>query len=419
MPVELPVSPSEAMPPKPPRAIVWLALFVVCMLISVVGNLLTWPDARPTASAWFWVRLLVVPTLAWSLAFGLRLHYFQEETNRLAAEEDTLTEDRATALQFASEPLAVVGCTYLCSLGKVNAAATIAQGKTEFGALTPHSGGEAVRHTALTLSEDANEPGRYRACFMELLDLITEKLTVIPFAAPLTVCLHLPSDTAQPLLLETWKTCWQERALRPAAASLLPIGQGLMALDKWLDIQGGPALEKFTLFVSAQLHDTPPRNSAEAAVALLLGWAPLAERRAMKPLAMLHRPVESATESLDEAISTTLLWGQTTALKINDLWQAGLEKADKPALVQSASDLTLGVSKTDKLAGIHDVDTAIGHPGVAAGWLAVAFAIEYAANSGKPQLTAWREGSLRFAVVQPAVQGGVAQSSDEIMESTA
>lgn len=416
MPVELPVSPSEAIPPNPPRAIVWLALFVVCMLISVVGTLLTWPDAKPTGSAWFWVRLLVVPTLAWSLAFGLRLHYYQEEINRLAAEEIALTEDRATALQFASEPLAVVGCAYLCSLGRVNVAATIAKGNAEFGALTPHAGGEAIRHTELTLSEDANKPGRYRACFMELLDLITEKLTAIPLAAPLTVSLLLPSNTAHPLLLKTWESCWQERGLRPAQASLLPIEQGLMATDAWLDIQGGLMLEKFTLFVSVQLHDAPPENSAEAAVTLLLGWAPLVERHGVKSLAMLHRPVEATTKSSDETIPTTLLWGRTTAPKINDLWQAGLEKADKPAISQSASDLMLGVSKTDKLAGIHDMDTAIGHSGVAAGWLAVALAIEQAANSGKPQLTAWREGSLRFAIVQPAVQDAVAQSGEEIVE---
>ncbi|MGX6998923.1 hypothetical protein [Caballeronia sp. KNU42] len=389
------------------------------MLTSMVGTLLTWPDANPTGSAWFWVRLLAFPTLGCSLAFGLRLLYYQEELNRLAADDDELAENQATAIQFATEPLAVVGCAYLCSLGKVNAASTIAQGSTEFGALTPHSGGEAIRHTALTLSEDAQEPGRYRACFMELLDLIAEKLAAIPPTAPLVVCLHLPSESAQPQLLARWEKCWLERALRPAQASLLPAEQGLMALDKWLDIRGGPTLEKFALFVSAQLHDMPPRNCAEAAVALLLGWAPLAERRGVKSLAMLHRPVEAASESLNDTIPTTLLWGQTTASQIDDLWQAGLEKADKPALVQSASDLKLGVSATDKLWGIHDVDVAIGHAGVAAGWLAVALGIEHSMDSGKPQLIASREGALRFAIIQPAAQDTGAQSSEEIMESTA
>jgi hypothetical protein len=418
MPVELPVSVTQAIPPKPPRAIVWLTVFVVCMLTSVIGTLLTWPNAKPTDSAWFWVRLLAFPSLAWSFAFGLRLYYYQEEVNRLAAEEDTLAEDRETALQFASEPLAVVGCAYLCSLEHAHASDTIVQGNAEFGALTPHSGGKAIRHTALTLSEDAKEPGRYRACFVQLLDRISEKLAVVPRATPFTVRLHLPPETNQARLLETWQSCWQERALRPVEAALLPAGQGLMALDEWLDIKGGPTLEKFTLFVSAQLHETPPENSAEAAVALLLGWAPLAERRGVKPVALLHRPVEYTAATANDTISTALLWGRTDSSQIEDLWQAGLEKADKPLLVQAASDLSLGVFRTDKLSGIHDVDVALGHSGAAAGWLAVALAIEHAEQHGKPQLAAYREGTLRFSVVQPLAQAKTAAESEQKMVAT-
>jgi hypothetical protein len=417
MPVKLPVSAKQENPPKQPRAIVWLGLYIGCMLANTIGTLLTWPDSNPTGSAWFWVRMLVFPTLAWSLAFGLRLHHFQEETARLAAEEDTLAQDRTTAVDFAREPLAVVGCAYVCSLGKSKVADTIAQGKAELGASTPHSGGKAIHHTALTLSEDLKQPGRYRACFSELLDLIAETLATVPLAAPLTVCLDLPPDTNQNRLLETWKTCWVERKLRPAAASLLRAGHGLMALDAWLDHQGGPTLERFTLFVSVQLHDTPPQNSGEAAIALLLGWPPLAERRGVKSLAMLHRPVEATSESLNDTMLTTLVWGHTAAPQINHLWQAGLKKADKPALAQSASDLTLGVSATDKLSGIHDIDAAIGHAGLASGWLAVALAIDHSTNVSEPQLVVWREETLRFAVVQPVVREAVAQSTEEL-EST-
>lgn len=174
-----------------------------------------------------------------------------------------------------------------------------------------------------------------------------------------------------------------------------------MALDAWLDIKGGPALEKFTLFVSVQLHDRPSENSAEAAVALLLGWAPLAERRGLKPLAMLHRPVEADETALNVAIQKVLLWGKATAVQINDLWQVGLERKDKPALINSASDLSLGVLQADNFAGIHDIDLALGYPGVAAGWLATALAIEHALQTDGPQLISWRERSLRLAIAQP------------------
>ncbi len=84
-----------------------------------------------------------------------------------------------------------------------------------------------------------------------------------------------------------------------------------MALDAWLDETGGPALERFRLFVAVQLHETPPQNSAEAAVALLLGWAPLAERLELPAIATLHRPV-AAAHGLADTIRTAALFGQIT-----------------------------------------------------------------------------------------------------------
>jgi hypothetical protein len=420
MPVELPVAKSRSGVPKPPRAIVWLALFVICMLAGVVGTLLTWPKTEPTGSPWFWMRLLVFPALAWCLGFGLRSHYYQEEMERLLAEDDTLEMDRVTALRFATEPLAVLGGAYLCALGSAAAAGKIAQGSSALIAMTPHSGGKAIRHTALTVAEDPKVPGRYRACFLALLDLIAVEVATIPNAVPLAVRVQLPRDAAdQELVLETWQTCWLERKLRRVQATLLPAQKGVMALDEWLDIRGGPALEKFTLFVSVQLHDKPAENSAEAAVALLLGWAPLAERHGVKALATLHRPIEAGLGTLIDSIHTGLLWGGVIASKVDDLWQAALEAPDKPDLINSASDISLGVSKTHRLSGIHDVDIALGHAGAAAGWLAVSLAIEHASHTGKPQLIAWREGSLRFAVVQAAVQDATAPNNENETEATA
>jgi hypothetical protein len=133
---------------------------------------------------------------------------------------------------------------------------------------------------------------------------------------------------------------------------------------------------------------------------------------------MLHRPVEATSDILNDTILTTLVWGRASAPQINDLWQAGLEKADKPLLVQAASDVSLGVSRTDELSGIHDVDVALGHSGAAAGWLAVALAIEHAEQDGKPQLAAYRDGTLRFSVVQPLPQAMAAAESEQEMVAT-
>jgi hypothetical protein len=397
MPVELPISRSNT-PPAPPKPIVWLVVFVVIMLAGGGSTLLGWPKTEPTGTAWFWMCLLDFPALGWCILFGLRLHYYNEEMDRQQAEDETREVDRAEAIRFASEPLAVLGYGYLSALGS----AGVASGQTVLHAETAEAGKDAVRRTVLTLADDDGGVGRYRSSFMELLGQVADAINAVPRNVPFNVRLELPLEVDQALLVNTWQACWRECEFRPADASLCSTKGGAMELDGWLDIRGGPELEKFTLFVSVQLHHKPLSNSAEAAVALLLGWAPLVERSGLKPLALLHRPVEVGSIALNAAVSLALLWGKAEAMQLNDLWQAGLEGKDKSALVQAASDLSLGISKSDQLSGIHDIDVAIGDPGVAAGWLALVLAIEHAAMTGKPQLMATGKSTLRLAVAQPA-----------------
>jgi hypothetical protein len=400
MPVELPeMEPSDA-PPERPRAVVWLGVFVVVMLVGVVVGLLTWPDGEPANTAWFWVRLLVFPALAWCTLFGLRLHHHDDEVQRRQALREVLGEDRAQALLFASEPLAVLGHAYLTEPGSEKVAGMIVNRELALSARTSSAGDDAVRHTALEFDGRAATIDRYRACFSALLERIAGAVSALPGKVPLSVRLQLPIDVDQQDLLDTWQRCWAARNLRPVTATLLQIAPGAMALDEWLDIRGGPSLEKATLFVSVQLHDVPRQSSAEAAVGVLLAWAPLAERHALETQAFLHRPVEVGSSGLDAAISTALLWGRATAAEAGDLWQAGLSHADKSALLQAASDAKLAVSQTNGFAGMHDVDPAIGNPGACAGWLAIALGVEHTAQVGVQQFIAWREGTLRLAVIR-------------------
>jgi hypothetical protein len=403
MPVVLPVSTrQQSDDPRPPHAVVWLVLFVVIMLAGVVGTLLTWPKSEPTNTPWFWVQLLVLPALAWTVAFGLRLHYYDDEVARLKADDDVLEEDRAKAIRFASEPLAVVGLSYLCSSGAAGVAKKVVQGESALAAQTSKDGKDGKRHTSLPYIDNEDGMGRFGPCFESLLKRIHPAIQALPQDVALDVRLHLPEQNRGAGIL-AWRQCWSQSGLRRAPATLLPTGQGLMALDEWLDIKGGPQLERFVLFVSVQLHDAPPENSAEAAVALLLGWAPLAVRRGLHPLAMLHRPiVADGTTPLEDSVRLVLQWGRTTPDQVNDLWQAALPGDDKGALLQTAVDTTLAMSQTAELAGVHDIDTALGDPGVCARWLTAALAAEYAGQTGAPQLMVWREGALHLAIAQPA-----------------
>lgn len=391
-------------PPTPPRPIVWLIVLIVIMLAGVVSTLLTWRKDEPTGTPWFWTRLVFFPALTGCFAYGLRLHYYQAEMARLQAEEETLADKRADAIDFAREPLAVLGHAYFCALGDAAAAAKIVAREKRLEARRPSTGKVTVRHTSLKQFDSALLSSRYRSCFVQLLERLKDSLHRLPGGVPFEVYLQVPTNVEQDEVRLIWQACWAAAGHCSVKLSLLARDQGVMALDAWLDLDGGPALEKFELFVAAELHGIPPVNSAESAVALLFSWAPLAERNGLTSLASLHRPVEVALDPISDMVARTLLWGGAESAQVGDLWQGGLEHADKSALVQASSDLALGVSQTDDLTGIHDIDAAIGDPGAVAAWLAIALAVEHASQTGTPQLLASRQSTLRLAVVQPATE---------------
>ncbi|QAU23568.1 hypothetical protein EO087_07410 [Dyella sp. M7H15-1] len=400
MPVELPTPQWDTTPPTLPRPFVWLGLFVAIMLAGVILALLTWPKGEPTDTAWFWMRLLAFPALAWCLLFGLRWLYHEQESARLQAADDVLAADRAKALLFAREPLAVLNASYLCAIGPGEAATQIVDGESKLESRDSFSDGTSVRHTALDV-EGFNQEERFQSCFTALIRQLATSLTEIPRRVPLAVYLQLPADAPHEQIFALWQYCWDAAGYRSVETTLLHEEQGIMALDEWLDIRGGPELEKIALFIAVQLHEMPSANSAEAAVALLLGWAPLVERKALPSLALLHRPVEDSKDNVNETISRALLWGNAEAANVEHLWQAGLTHADASSLMQASSDLSLGLSSKQAADGIHDIDAAIGDAGVVAAWLAMALAIEHVSQTHMPQLVASRQNTLRATVVQP------------------
>jgi hypothetical protein len=386
----------------PPNAIVWLTAFLVIVFAGAALAILTWSKAEPTSTPWFWIRAIGLPALSGAFLVGLRLYYHEQEVDRIKAEDQVDEEDRAEIIRFAREPLAILGSAYVCAFDEIGVAKAVSDGKVLLEARRSSTKKTAIRHTSLTRLDQGLLQDRYRACFGHLLKQLGDKLATLPRRVNLDVYLQVPQNAAQQQLAQIWQDCWTGAGHSMIEAQHLTHEHGVMALNDWLDIRGGPKLEKFALFVAVQLHDIPPENSAEAAVGLLLGWVPLAERKGLTSLAHLHRPVQAEPDRINEAVSRALLWGGVEPAELSDLWQGGLEHADKSALTRAASDLALGVSDTDGLSGIHDIDIALGDAAVASAWLVLALAAEHASNTGKPQLVSSRQNTLRLAVVRPA-----------------
>ena len=407
-----------------PNPFVWAALFAAIMAAGIAYTLLTWPQGTPGNTVWFWLRLLLFPAMAWSLLLGLRLLYVEQEQDRIRAEWDVWKEDRDNAVRFAQEPLAVVGMAYRCSVGSRAAAQSVAQGRPIIAARQPSEGIAAIAHTRLDAVEGPTLESRYEACLIDLLDRLDDALRALPARAPLAVYLQTiepepkprehdsarshdkgqgkEQDEARVDISAVWQRCWAAFGHRSVPAHALAPRDSMMTLDAWLDEYGGPKLEKFALVVAVQLHATPPANSAEAAVALLLGWAPLAQRNALPVGVLLHRPIAMTDDTLANTLTTALLWGHAQGAQVGGLWQAALDEAAKTDLIKAASDLGVAAAKADGLNGIHDIDRVLGNAGVATPWLALALASEHAERTGAAQAVATRCPTVSMAIVQPA-----------------
>jgi hypothetical protein len=377
----------------------WGVLVVLIVAGGVALALVTWPKGAPTNTAWFWVRVLLFPSVTGGLAYGFRLLYWEQETDRIEAQHATRNADRDEALQFGREALAVIDYHYLCAIG---GAAAVVNRERVLEARKPANGQPAIRHTSL-VEIKGSRADRYRQCFAGLLKKLEKALASLPAHAPFGVLLQIPAGLERGEIEEIWRQCWQSEGYPAVRCQMLGGARGMMDLDAWLDVRGGPSLERFALVVAVQLRDAPIENSAEAAVAILLGWAALAERSGVESLASLHRPVE-ITDNFNHAVSKALLWGDIGAAEMADVWQAGMSDADRSALLQASSDLSMAVSESENFAGIHDIDTAIGDAGIASGWLAIALAAEHASRTGVAQLVMTRQGTLRFAVVRPGTR---------------
>jgi len=403
MPVKLPCPAPAITPPSPPRIVAWLGLLLALLLLamllgSILWNVFTWPKNDPG----FWRHVLGAPFLGWCLLVGFRLYLHEVDVSRLTTREEARRREFDEAVAFGAEPLAVLGAVYLCAMQSGGASGRIVKRESVLRAHAPKPRLPPIRHSRLPLAEGAEPSRRHLEVFEALLSELGEPLRALPHSVPLDVKLHVPGDADPAHLLDAWKAGWANLGLRKVKTTLVPASEGLMRLDSWLDEHGGPTLEKFSLFVAIQLYVEPPENSAEAAVALLLGWAPLAERHGLPSIAMLHRPLAGETAEIASVIKTAALFGRAKPEELWHLWQSGLSKADKAALLKSGSDVALGAAQTDELAGVHDIDAALGHSGVAAPWLSTALAVENAGQSGEPQLIVCREDALRLAVVHPA-----------------
>lgn len=374
-----------ASPNNAPSRFVWIVAFFVMFLVGVFLALLFWPKELPTQTWKFWTCLLLFPLGIPALVVLRRYSAYEGHKLDAALSNEAVQEFNTRVFGAASIPLVLIGAAHrFSSDGKENTTDGIRKGSVVLKTQDPIAqNGEPVKARWFVIPDMRTTPGssgddRNRRqlvtawIFDELRDELLPRIQVLPDHIPLTICLSTSNGFTSEENEDLWRERWYAGSLRTAdiaAATDMPVD--LMMLDSWMDQILCNANLRATLFVAVQLHPllagTPPPGTSEAGAAVLLLPESLAGQHKTARVATLHRPVRGPLDQPVDALSHALRWANVEPSCITHGWRTGLDATRAGALREPAMKLGLSAHTTD-------LDTTVGHAGIAAPWLALACA---------------------------------------------
>lgn len=164
----------------------------------------------------------------------------------------------------------------------------------------------------------------------------------------------------------------------PRVLGRLPYGPDTV-VNHWLDHRIKD--DAMLLIVGLQIDPAVSNNTAETAVALLLGNRLTQE--ALEPLALLHRPDAAPTGELRQGMNMAAYNVPLKENIVKNLWLAGLT-GNQRAEVIACQNAHPAQSVEDE--AVISLDTSMGHAGAAAPWLVIAAATEIARQTQLPQM---------------------------------
>lgn len=381
-----------------------MVLFVLVMGIGAGLTLWCWPATRSLHDEEFWAWLLGIPGICYGTLFSLRYGLFQYAKMKTHIHNEVREQGLRIAIGHAQRPLILLEVAYTTALGADRVAERVVGGESVLETNYVEAAQAHVRHSILAEHEsdpdaDASESTRRSAAirmgavFEKLLEHMTDVLKSLPPRLPLDVYLSADSSLVPEGALSEWTRIWRQFGLREASVEHATTGHGVMELDRSLDSAGGAA--RATLVVAAQLHDIPTLGSTEAGVALLFVSPAAAQRIGLTQTTTIHRPVEGTIDNIGQVFESALQWGNLAKGDIGSLWQSGTNGAAGAAILAAWANAGKDARE------IHEIDSSLGQAGVAADWLGVALASEYARETGQPQLVASQQHDLvRMAMIK-------------------
>ncbi|EEC0295749.1 hypothetical protein YV76_003174 [Salmonella enterica subsp. enterica] len=398
MPVRLNLIPTPARQLPAPVRGRWLKGLAGLL---IAGTLWSYFSALPLHSVQFWLFSAGFPLLLWLAAAWLRAMVFlpaQIQVNAWNKRREELLLKETRRGRRALQILQGLFITAHSEPGSIISPSTTALVRHDIAlrAQSAWLGARSIRHSRLAVLPGITSDEFLRQIFAGLLPVLAVSFSRYPDNQPVALLLETDSSLSRQRISDLWHAAWQQSDIRQPVEFI--DGYGLKVIDHWLDNR----IRENTLLLVVALQVAPenPEGSGEAVAALLLGNR--LTQSTLTPYALLHRPEQSAPDSLAENIAQALDWGPVQPDALHHLWRAGLSQDEQTAVMTLNGQSPLrGLEMNTSM---YDLDNTLGQTGCTAPWLAIAAASQAARDMQADQLVISGEqenGVMWSTVVSP------------------
>lgn len=361
--------------PVAPKKTRWIAVLVAMLIISVIFMRIF---GRYIDNNHFWMLAIGTPLVVWIVCFTIRMWAWSLQDSKANGFDRRREQWILGETRRARRALQVLNTTFITAHQANEQVSVAVEMLNNHSIIISQSdwNGEESRRLSRILTEPEDTPGLVISrLFSELIaDLPVHQF---PENASLVVILDVSSSMPFPDVRNIWQEAWHESGITCALECTDSNGPGVV--NQWLDHRIKD--DAMLLIVGLQIDPVVSNNTAEAAVALLLGNRLTQE--ALEPLALLHRPDAAPTGELREGMNMAAYNVPLKENIVKNLWLAGLT-GEQRAEVIACQNAHPAQSVEDE--AVISLDTSMGHAGAAAPWLAIAAATEIARQTQLPQM---------------------------------
>lgn len=361
--------------PVPPKTSRWFVVLVGMLVISVIlmrifGGYI---DTRH-----FWLLAIGTPVVVWIVSFGFRMWAWSLQDSKANSFDRRREHWILSETRKARRALQILNMTFITAHQEDKQGSVAVEMLNNHSILISQSDWKGEK--GKRLSRIKTEPGvTLELVVSRLLSGLIADLPVgqFPKNASLAVILDISSSLSFPAVRDIWQQAWQESEITCAVEYVDSNGPGVVS--HWLDHRIKD--EVMLLIVGLQIDPVDSNNTAEAAVALLLGNR--LTQDALEPLALLHRPDASPPGELCEGMNMAAYNVPLKGHMVKNLWLAGLTGAQHAEVI-TCQNAHPAQSVADD--SVISLDRSMGHAGAGAPWLAIAAATEITQQTQSPQM---------------------------------